>query len=147
MNIKEKFKKMNTKEKQAIINSLIKETKKTLDLKQYNFLIDKLKDYLIDKLKKEEKEEAQGGKYNFFLVLNIAIWKFSYEQKIVGAKEAHCFLLACDPTRKHAIEEAENYGYELYNISPEIIATLALRVILREKITHILRDLEKRNKQ
>jgi len=73
MNIKEKFKKMNTKEKQAIINSLIKETKKTLDLKQYNFLIDKLKDYLIDKLKKEEKEEAQGGKYNFFLVLNIAI--------------------------------------------------------------------------
>jgi len=73
MNIKGKFKKMNTKEKQAIINSLIKETKKTLDLKQHNFLIDKLKDYLIDQLKKEEKEETQGGKHDFFLVLNIAI--------------------------------------------------------------------------
>jgi len=135
---------MTSKEKVKFITSFLKEVEKLDVCNSYRYLVDDLKDLLLN----EENELGSNLKNaknwaNFIWNVEESLGSFIYEQEIIGYKDAHDFLVEFDPSLKIGLEEAENEDWTLSALDSEILAGLALRSILRDAIYDILRALKK----
>jgi len=135
---------MTKRNRKEFITSFLKEVEKLDVCNSYRYLVDDLKDLLLN----EENELGSNLKnaknwQAFIQEVEECAREFIYSQEIIGYKNAYDFLVEFDPSFKIGLEEAENEDRPLSALDSEILAGLALRSILKDAIDDILRTLKK----
>ena len=135
---------MTKRNRKEFITSFLNEVAKLDICNYYKYIVDDLKDLLLNE-ENELGSEFKNAKNWEHFIWNVeeSLGSFIYEQEIIGYKNAHDFLVEFDPSLKIGLEEAENEDWTLSALNSEILAGLALRSILKDAIYDILRTLKK----
>ena len=129
---------MTKQEKESFINQLIDEVKREVWLwKDYNYFLDDLQDYVnIDNLEDVEYKD------DFLEEVENLIDEFIRDQELIYHNESLDFLKFNDLDFSISISEAKELGFNMVDLNPGLLATLALQYILRDEIFYILNRLK-----
>ena len=131
---------MNTKEKVKFITSFLKEVEELDICKKYPYLLDWLRDSLINP-KNGDLWIAIQQAGDFFEEVENTIACFINEQEVVYYSKAMQILEDLDSSLIYPLNIAYNLGYDVKDMNSELLATLAIQDKLREELLPLIEEL------
>ena len=132
---------MTSKTKREFVASFIKEAENLDIMKRYPYLLDWLRDSLINP-KNGNLWIAIQQSEDFFEEIENTISSFINEEEVIYCNKAMEYLRDYDTCLDYALEEAQELGYETKDLNAELLATLSLQSKLREAIIPLIDELK-----
>ena len=130
--------KITIQEKENFIDQLINEVEKEVWIwKDFKYFLNDFEDYLSIDNFEDVKDKEQ-----FLDEVENSIDEFIKDQEFIYNDESLDFLKENDLDFSISIEEAKGLGFDIEDINPSLLASLALQSILWEEIFYIFNRLK-----